>query len=112
LRVRQIVRNLLTNAVRHGGPNVVVRLDVEGGAALLTLSDDGRGVPSDRADLIFEPYVGSNREGTMPASVGLGLSVARQLTRLMDGDLRYERRDGWTIFTLSLPLAAAAPVPV
>jgi signal transduction histidine kinase len=44
---------------------------------------------------------------TQPAAIGIGLSVARHLARLMDGDLTYRREAGWSVFRLSLP---GAPV--
>ena len=47
---------------------------------------------------LFQPYSHDGKSG----STGLGLFVSRDLARAMDGDLRYERRDGWTVFSLEL----------
>jgi len=104
LRTRQIIRNLLTNATRYGGTNVRVEIGVDRGKGQLTVLDDGKGVLGIDQDRIFDPYYRALSEAEMPDSVGLGLAVARQLARLMGGDLVYGRQDGWTRFELSLPL--------
>jgi signal transduction histidine kinase len=103
LRTRQIIRNLLTNAHRYGGSTVRVEISARDLDALLVVTDDGSGVRSIDEEHIFDPYYGSQGEHTKPDSVGLGLSIARQLAQLMGGDLVYRRRDGWTRFELTLP---------
>lgn len=106
LRTRQIVRNLLTNAHRYGGDKVRISVHPREAVAVLVVSDNGSGVRGTDADHIFDPYYRSKPEDTKPDSVGLGLAVARQLARMMDGDLVYRRRDGWTRFELTLPTAS------
>jgi signal transduction histidine kinase len=103
-RVRQILRNLLTNALRYGGPERRVVAGSLSDQAWLEVRDNGPGIPDEEAQQVFEPYVTghSGAEG----SVGLGLAVARQLAELMGGSLQYERSDGESVFTLRLPLAA------
>jgi signal transduction histidine kinase len=111
LRTRQIVRNLLTNAHRYGGSQVRIEVGSSGAEAMLAVSDDGPGVRGIDADHIFDPYYRSQSASEVkPDSVGLGLAVARQLARMMGGDLVYIRRDGWTRFELTLP-GLAEPVP-
>jgi signal transduction histidine kinase len=110
IRTRQIVRNLLTNAHRYGGERVLVNVSTLDDQALLVVSDNGAGVTGMDADHIFDPYYRSQTEDTRPDSVGLGLAVARQLARLMGGDLVYRRREGWTRFELTLPVATE-PAP-
>ncbi len=69
------------------------------------VSDDGPGVKGIDAEHIFDPYYRSQSPSdARPDSVGLGLAVARQLARMMGGDLVYRRRGGWTRFELSLPM--------
>ena len=111
IRTRQIVRNLLTNANRYGGKRVHANISTRNEEALLVVSDDGDGVTGVDAEHIFDPYYRSQTEHTKPDSVGLGLAVARELARLMDGDLVYRRREGWTRFELTLP-TAPEPAPV
>ena len=109
LRTRQIIRNLLTNANRYGGPNVKIEIDVHENMGRLTVMDDGTGVLGIDEDKIFDPYYRSRTDIAQPDSVGLGLAVARQLARLMSGDLVYRRQDSWTRFELRLPLAPDSP---
>ncbi|MDH3500130.1 MAG: ATP-binding protein, partial [Acidimicrobiia bacterium] len=94
---------LLTNAIRYGGPRVSVRTKGAGDRRFLTIDDDGPGVPDERRETIFNPYETAHARNGQPGSVGLGLTVARQLARLMDGELRYERKNNWTRFTLDMP---------
>ena len=104
-RCRQVVRNLITNALRYGGPNVKLDAWSDGKSAHLAVRDDGRGLSGEDAARVFEPYESAHHERTQPASIGLGLTVSRQLARLMKGDLVYYVRDGWSTFELTLPLA-------
>lgn len=106
-RVRQILRNLVTNAVRYGGPKVVAKTSVNGSTVEVTVSDNGEGVANDHVEHIFDPYVRAHNAVGNPDSVGLGLAVARQLARLMGGDVTYHRTDV-TSFCLTLPRYSAA----
>ncbi len=105
LRLRQILRNLVTNARRYGGDRIWVELSRNGRHVVIAVVDDGDGVPEADADTIFEPYKSAHQPGTQPASVGLGLAVSRRLAQLMGGDLSYRRRDGCTVFELVLAAA-------
>jgi signal transduction histidine kinase len=102
-RVRQILRNLLTNAMRYGGPTVRVVSGARIDSVWLEIRDDGDGVPTDLAGTIFEPY-GTAHQGVL-GSVGLGLSVSRQLAELMRGELTYRRDGNESVFRLVLPIA-------
>jgi len=104
-RVRQILRNLMTNAVRYGGDQVQVETVNRGSTVEVRVSDDGDGVDSDQVDDIFDPYVRAHNAVGNPDSVGLGLAVARQLARMMGGDVTYARTDV-TTFCLVLPRSA------
>lgn len=105
IRVRQIVRNLLTNADRYGGQRIVVKARSTGDATVLDVVDDGPGVPASHRAFIFEPYQRAHQIPGRTDSVGLGLTVSRQLARLMGGDLVYERTPEWSVFSLTLPAA-------
>ncbi len=108
IRLRQILRNILTNAVRYGGDHIEVSAELSAAGVRIQIADDGSGVPEADRERIFEPYVQANNIAGVPASMGLGLSVARSLARLMGGDLAYEYIRGWSRFTLTLPAAANA----
>jgi PAS domain S-box-containing protein len=102
-RVRQIIRNLISNAIRYGGEEI--RVAFHGGPTYvsLTVSDNGPGVPLEEREEIFEPYHRAHTRPGLTASIGLGLSVSRKLARLMDGELVYTYNDGWSVFRLELP---------
>lgn len=107
-RVRQIIRNLLTNATRYGGGQIEIRFSATDDLVHVDVADNGPGVPDDESQRIFEPYHRVHQSnGTQPAALGIGLSVARHLARLMDGDVVYRRQGGWSVFRLSLPIAPA-----
>jgi signal transduction histidine kinase len=105
LRLRQVVRNLLTNATRYGGPSVRIEVDASATEVAVRVRDDGGGVPADLQDTIFLPYQTAHVRSTQPGSVGLGLPVSRSIARCMGGDLTYRRIGTETVFTLTLPIA-------
>ena len=104
-RLRQIVRNLLTNALRYGGANVSVVVASHNGSATLSVRDDGPGLAPDEWVRIFEPYYRAHSRGTVAGSIGLGLSVSKRLAEAMDGDLTYRYDQGQSVFELALPTA-------
>lgn len=106
-RIRQILRNLLSNAIRYGGANITLSTRMDGDRVCLDVVDDGPGVPADRAESIFQPFERAHVVGTQPASVGLGLSVSRDLARRMGGDVTYTRIGDRSVFTLALPASTA-----
>jgi signal transduction histidine kinase len=108
LRCRQIIRNLLTNAIRYGGDRIAVMVQEQAGRAQILVADDGDGVKPAEAELIFERYYRSQQSPTQPGSVGIGLAVSRQLAEMMDGTLRYVGTSEESRFELLLP---SAPLP-
>jgi signal transduction histidine kinase len=101
-RVRQIIRNLITNAQRYGGPAIRVVVGAEGTRGFLEVRDSGEPLsPLGRSE-IFEPYTRAEQRPGVTASVGLGLTVSRRLARHMGGDLVYAHDGRETIFLLTL----------
>lgn len=103
-RTRQIVRNLVSNALRYGGDTVVLRVEPVGDRVEIGVCDNGDAIDPAEIDRIFKPFE-TAITGRHPTSVGLGLPVARKLARLMEGDLTYRHVDGMSCFVLSLPAA-------
>jgi signal transduction histidine kinase len=108
LRIRQIMRNLLANAVHHGGETIRVYGDATESSYVISVEDDGEGVPEHVEERLFTRFVHQGDAPLTAGSVGLGLSVARLLAEAMGGSLDYERIIGRTSFVLSLPLAGEA----
>lgn len=103
-RTRQILRNLITNAMNYGGEKIQVSIDKVGDRVEVRIQDSGVPIPDTDVERIFRAY----ERGKGPShtgSVGLGLNVSRRLARLMDGDLTYRHEEGWSEFVLSLPSA-------
>lgn len=105
VRVRQIVRNLLTNAGRYGGSDVEVGITGRSDSVVVQVRDNGEGLPEDEWETIFDPYQRSHHREGQPASVGLGLTVSRMLARRMDGELTYRYEGDRSVFELVLPTA-------
>jgi signal transduction histidine kinase len=106
LRVRQILRNLVSNAVRYGGPSIRILTRAEEDVIQVVVGDNGRGVPREEEGTLFLPYRRSKSGHS--ASVGLGLWISRQLAVAMSGNLEYRRVEGWTEFALTLPVHGRA----
>ncbi len=108
-RVRQVLRNLLVNALRYGGENIRITAAADGSVVRVEVSDDGDGVPAGHERRIFDAYEQAQDGAQQPGSMGLGLGISRDLTRLMGGDLTYRRHNTETIFELTLPAAEDEP---
>ena len=111
LRARQILVNLLGNAIKFTPNDGKVGVEVSSGADGLiniTVWDTGIGIPADEQDRVFDPFyqVEKNILSRETEGTGLGLAISRQLAQLMKGDLSLESTMGeGTRFTLSLPQA-------
>jgi PAS domain S-box-containing protein len=106
-KVRQILINLLSNAIKFT-PNegtISVACSANNGGINVTVADNGAGIPDDKLDAIFEPFVQVGRDFSSPqGGTGLGLAISRDLARRMGGDLKVESRLGkGSTFTLVLP---------
>jgi len=104
-RVRQILRNLVLNALRYGGEHVRIGTHRASGAVAITVADDGPGIPDEARERVFEAYQQAHRAPGLTASIGIGLTVSRRLARLMGGDLTYRYENGKAVFELALPAA-------
>ncbi len=107
-RILQIGRALATNALTHtpAGTTVTVRARRSGDRAELVVEDDGPGIPASQRDAVFGRFY--RVEGGMASGSGLGLSIARELARLMGGDVRLASLLAPTAFVVDLP---GEPVP-
>lgn len=107
-RIRQILRNLLTNAKRYGGPDVRIVADENGSMGYIAVRDNGEALDLDTSRSIFEAFERAHNVTGVTSSVGLGLTIARQLARAMDGEIWYAHDGQEAAFTLALPLTRPA----
>lgn len=106
--VLHVLQNLLSNAVKFSPPGSEVLLSAAkfGNRARLSVADRGVGISKQDQERLFQRYVRLSATPTDgESSTGLGLALAKQRARTMDGDLWYESREGGgSLFTLDLPL--------
>jgi signal transduction histidine kinase len=112
-KLRQIMLNLISNAIRHTPPEGRITLSAEAvgpSTVAITVHDTGFGIAEDALERIFEPFVQLDRTLTSDhEGLGLGLSISRDLARGMGGDLTVESRVGaGASFRLTLPRAEVA----
>jgi two-component system OmpR family sensor kinase len=104
-RALQIGRILVENAIVHTAPGTPVRLGTgrRDGLAVLTVEDEGPGIPAEHLGQVFDRFY--RVEGSVASGSGLGLAIAQELAGLMGGSVELDVRDGRTRFSLVLPAA-------
>jgi len=108
-KVQQIILNLVSNAIKFTGRGgrVTVQCDREPGTAVVHVRDTGIGIPADKLDVIFEPFIQIRPTDGLKVGTGLGLSISRRLAKAMGGTLSVTSEQGkGSTFTLRLPLVA------
>jgi PAS domain S-box-containing protein len=99
-KLRIVLQNLLTNAIKFTAPGgritVACEEDAAAGLVRVRVSDTGRGIPGDKLDDVFQPFVQVDRHLTHQSQqgVGLGLAISRELARRMGGELSAESEVG------------------
>ncbi|MDF2825623.1 MAG: two component regulator - sensor kinase, partial [Mycobacterium sp.] len=109
VRIAQVLANLGDNARRHTPTGGVITVDVasHGGAAVISVTDSGPGVPDDQRENIFDRLVRLEDARTRDhGGAGLGLSIARALARAHGGELTCPPHHPGARFVLELPLRA------
>jgi signal transduction histidine kinase len=103
-RIRSVIGNLLSNALRHtpSGGSIKVNLNASNGQAVVTVADDGGGIPPDLLPHVFERFV----KGASSPGSGLGLAIAHDIVTAHGGKLVIESQPGaGTLVRLILPAA-------
>ena len=108
--LRRAMRNLLENARRYGGPEVLAELRQIGGQAELRICDRGPGVPAPMRERIFEAFFRLPGHAEQAGGVGLGLSLVKQIAQRHGGSAHCEDRPGGgSIFVFSVPVGSPRP---
>jgi PAS domain S-box-containing protein len=105
-RLRQVMTNLVENALKYAPGTVRVALVQEPGVARFTVSDDGPGIPASEHERIFEKFyrLDPDQRGGV-SGIGLGLYIARELVTRMGGRIGLLPRERGTTFYVDVPLA-------
>jgi signal transduction histidine kinase len=105
-RLAQVLRALVDNAVKFSPPGSAIHISVveEGGRAAITVTDDGPGISRRELPHVFERFHRGREERASTSGAGLGLSIARELTELMNGTISAASPEGsGASFTVRLP---------
>lgn len=106
LRLGEVLHNLLTNAYRYGGDHITVEGLSVNGRVVLSVTDDGPGVPDDLVPHLFEPFTRGDHTAR-PDSTGLGLAIAARLVEALGGEIVYEPgQPRGACFRVSFPTTA------
>jgi signal transduction histidine kinase len=109
-RVRQMLENLVENAIKYGGRSIAVRVATAEGGASLAVEDDGRGIEPSLVPDLLKPFVqGEQSLDRSQGGLGLGLALVNQLAKLHGGQLEVHSAGPGTgsTFAFTLPAAAA-----
>lgn len=101
-RFDQVVSNLLTNAYRYGGTDIVLDGRTDGDSILVSISDNGPGVDEKLVPHMFDPFARGQGSGEVGGS-GLGLAIVKMLVEASHGEIWYDRNGGGARFTIKLP---------
>lgn len=107
LRLKQIVYNLLSNAVESNRRGGIVNVQVRrlNGDVLLSVRDTGKGISSEEMKSLFNPYQANPEETNRQISASLGLSLAKRLVEMHGGSMTMDSvADSGTIFNVRLPV--------
>lgn len=100
-RLRQVIGNLLTNAIKFtdsGEVNIAVKSSPNGGSSValeFAIKDTGIGIPTSKASILFSPFVQADESTTRKyGGTGLGLAISKQLVEMMGGQIGFESEEG------------------
>ena len=124
VRLRQVLMNLVSNAIKYNRPGGRVRVGagIEGGRVLLRVEDNGLGMSAEQLEGLFQAFNRLGRERSAIEGTGIGLFITKRLVELLGGELRFDSREGrGTTVTVALPhvrpegaaeSSAFAPLPL
>lgn len=113
VRIEQVVRNLVDNAVKFSAPTGAIDIMAarQEDAIVVTVKDDGPGVAAEYHDRVFERFFRVEREGSTVAGAGLGLAICKRFVELHGGHIELESRPGHgAAFRFTLPLDGQSTV--
>jgi signal transduction histidine kinase len=113
-RIQQVLRNLLSNALKFSPPSgtIAVQLQRVGKTMLLSVRDEGPGIPSDEIEAVFDKFVQSSKTKSKDGGTGLGLAICREIVNGHHGRIWVENgEEKGCAFFVELPLDYADLLP-
>jgi len=107
MRVRQVLVNILSNAIKYNskqGKIVLESKSLENGLLRISVSDTGSGIPLDRQKEIFLPFTRLNGNDVDVPGAGIGLTISKHLVEAMGGVIDFESDPQGSTFWIDLPL--------
>jgi signal transduction histidine kinase len=112
-KIEQVLNNLLSNAIKFSHPQTEVTVNIarEDQFAVITITDQGQGIPNDDIEKVFKPFSRTRVKSTGgESSTGLGLSIVRGIVEAHGGSVQVVSQVGTgTLFQVRLPLGSAPP---
>jgi signal transduction histidine kinase len=109
--LERLLRNLISNALRHGGGAATITIERKGGVAEIAVTDDGPGIALEDQERMFEEFVRLDGRGGAEG-LGLGLAIVKRIADLLHADLEVRSAPGeGASFTVRLPIEYSPPAP-
>ncbi|WP_404355200.1 ATP-binding protein [Methylotuvimicrobium sp. KM1] len=105
-RLRQIIANLLDNAIKYTDRGrVTLTTEYQSDQLIITVTDTGCGIANEHLNLIFSPFIQLRGKGLYKEGIGIGLAICKELIKLMQGSISVQSEQGrGSVFTVNLPL--------
>ena len=108
IAIQRLLSNLLNNAAKHGGGEVLIRTSEKGSHVVLSVLDRGPGIPESEVERLKQPFTRLDAARTGESGAGLGLAIVDRIARLHGGRLELRARDGGGLeASVLLPASAA-----
>ena len=111
MRLRQVLLNIISNAIKYNNDGGLVTVSCERREDMLrvNIQDTGIGIPDEKADTIFSPFTRAGNSSTIVEGTGIGLSISQSLMDMMHGNISFRSSSKGTLFWVEIPLSSTAP---
>lgn len=115
-KIIRVLSNVVTNAIKfsHEGSTIYIKTLTAASNIVITVTDNGIGIPESMASQLFDPFTSAKRKGTNGENTfGLGLYITRQIVEAHNGNIWFKSEPGkGTTFYIELPVAGTYSQPI